>query len=60
MLATRDTDGQLKVKGTQAYRMALSEMRMAVQDPKRSTGDGLLAAVRMCRFYEVSCGLYYM
>ncbi|CRG88325.1 hypothetical protein PISL3812_05354 [Talaromyces islandicus] len=53
MLATRDIDNQLKVKGFQAYRMALNEMRTAVRDPKRSTGDGLLAAVRMFRFYEI-------
>lgn len=54
MMATRDGDSQLKLKGFEAYRMALHEMRTAVQDPQRSTGDGLLAAIRLFRFYEVS------
>lgn len=54
MLATRDNDCQLKLKGLQAHRVALQEMRVALQDPQRATGDGLLAAVRLFRFYEVS------
>lgn len=54
MLATRDNDSQLKFKGFEAHRMALQEMRLALQDPQRATGDGLLAAVRLFRFYEVS------
>lgn len=54
MLATRDDDCQLKLKGFQAHRIALQEMRTALQDPQRATGDGLLAAVRLFRFYEVS------
>ncbi|CAI7568005.1 unnamed protein product [Penicillium manginii] len=45
MLATRDKDTQMKVKGVQAHRMALQEMRKAVQDSQRATGDGLLAAI---------------
>lgn len=54
MLATRDDNIQLKVKGSQAHCMALQEMQRAVQDPQRAVGDGLLAAVRLFRFYEVS------
>lgn len=54
MLATRDNDSHMKVKGFQAHRMALQEMRTALQDPQRATGDGILAAVRLFRFYEVS------
>lgn len=54
MLATRDNDSQLKFKGVEAHRMALQEMRKVVQDRQRATGDGLLAAVRLFRFYEVS------
>lgn len=54
MLATRDNDSQLKFKGFQAHRMALQEMRYALQDPQRATGDGILAAVRLFRFYGVS------
>ncbi|KAJ5591248.1 hypothetical protein N7450_005220 [Penicillium hetheringtonii] len=56
MLATRDNDSHLKVKGVQAHRMALQEMRIALQDPQRATGDGLLAAVRLFRFYEILYG----
>ncbi|PYH97069.1 hypothetical protein BO71DRAFT_347838 [Aspergillus ellipticus CBS 707.79] len=56
MLATRDNDSQLKLKGFQAHRMALQEMRVGLQDPQRSTGDGLLAAVRLFRFYEILYG----
>ncbi|KAJ5335536.1 hypothetical protein N7452_007939 [Penicillium brevicompactum] len=56
MMATRDGDSQLKLKGFEAYRMALHEMRTAVQDPQRSTGDGLLAAIRLFRFYEILYG----
>lgn len=59
MLATRDKDTQMKVKGVQAHRMALQEMRKAVQDSQRATGDGLLAAVRLFRFYEVSKTFIY-
>ncbi|GKZ50893.1 hypothetical protein AbraIFM66951_004585 [Aspergillus brasiliensis] len=55
MLATRDNDSQLKLKGVQAHSMALQEMRTALQDPQRSTGDGILAAIRLFRFYEASC-----
>jgi len=58
MLATRDNDSHLKVKGVQAHRMALQEMRIALQDPQRATGDGLLAAVRLFRFYEVSLSAF--
>lgn len=57
MLATRDNDNQLKFKGSQAYCIALQEMRRAMKDPQRAAGDGLLAAVRLFRFYEVSCAL---
>ena len=54
MLATRDGDSQLRAKGLEAHRMAVQEMRTALHDPLRATGDGLLAAVRLFRFYEVS------
>lgn len=55
ILATRDNDSQLKAKSLHAHRMAVQEMRTALQDPQKATGDGLLAAVRLFRFYEVSC-----
>ncbi|XRM43799.1 hypothetical protein ABZX51_006954 [Aspergillus tubingensis] len=55
MLATRDNDSQLKLKGVQAHSMALQEMSTALRDPQRVTGDGILAAIRLFRFYEVSC-----
>lgn len=38
MLATRDHDSQLKLKGFEAHRMALQEMRTALQQPHRATG----------------------
>ncbi|KAL3488017.1 hypothetical protein BJX62DRAFT_253613 [Aspergillus germanicus] len=56
MLATRDHDSQLKLKGFEAHRMALQQMHVALQDPKRATGDGILAAVRLFRFYEILYG----
>ena len=55
MLATRDNDSQLKFKGVQAHSIALQEMRTALRDPQRASGDGILAAIRLFRFYEVSC-----
>ena len=55
MLGTRDNDSQLKLKGAQAHSMALQEMSTALRDPQRVTGDGILAAIRLFRFYEVSC-----
>jgi hypothetical protein len=54
MLATRDHDSQLRLKGLEAHRMALHQMHIALHDPQRATGDGILAAVRLFRFYEVS------
>ncbi|KAL3460006.1 hypothetical protein BJX64DRAFT_263761 [Aspergillus heterothallicus] len=56
MLATRDSDCQLKLKGLEAHRMALWEMHVALQDPAKATGDGILAAVRLFRFYEILYG----
>ena len=53
MLGTRDGDNQLKGKGLQAYRMAVKEMTVAIRDPQRSVGDGLLALVRLMRLFEV-------
>lgn len=46
-------DTHLKIKGLQTYSLALQEMSIALQDPIRATGDGLLAAVRLMEFYEV-------
>ncbi|KAL2827116.1 hypothetical protein BJY01DRAFT_241219 [Aspergillus pseudoustus] len=56
MLATRDDDSHLKLKGFEAHRLALQEMHRALQDPQRATGDGILAAVRLFRFYEILYG----
>ncbi|KAL3483435.1 hypothetical protein BJX62DRAFT_249473 [Aspergillus germanicus] len=56
MLATRDHDSQLRLKGFEAHRMALHQMHIALHDPQRATGDGILAAVRLFRFYEILYG----
>ncbi|BCR99699.1 Zn(II)2Cys6 transcription factor domain-containing protein [Aspergillus luchuensis] len=56
MLATRDNDSQLKFKGIQAHSIALQEMRTALRDPQRASGDGILAAIRLFRFYEILYG----
>ncbi|RDH24488.1 hypothetical protein M747DRAFT_253615 [Aspergillus niger ATCC 13496] len=56
MLATRDNDSQLKFKGVQAHSIALQEMRTALRDPQRASGDGILAAIRLFRFYEILYG----
>ena len=40
-------------KGLQAYGMAVQEMTVALRDPRRSIGDGLLASVRLMRLFEV-------
>ena len=54
VLGGQANDQQLKVKGLQTYSRAIEEMSIALDDPIRSKGDGLLAATRLMEFYEVS------
>ncbi|KAI9897920.1 hypothetical protein N3K66_007776 [Trichothecium roseum] len=56
MLGARDADGQLAGKGLQAYGMAVQEMTVALGDPRRSVGDGLLASARLMRLFEILFG----
>ncbi|KAF4949052.1 hypothetical protein FSARC_13601 [Fusarium sarcochroum] len=55
-LAERENNEQLRSKGIEAYRAGLRETVVALRDPKRATGDGMLAAVRLYRFYEIRYG----
>lgn len=57
VLGGQANDQQLKVKGLQTYSRAIEEMSIALDDPIRSKGDGLLAATRLMEFYEVSATL---
>lgn len=53
MLAEKNGDAQLRIKGVQGYMEAIQEMAVALKSPKRSSSDGVLAAVRLLAFYEV-------
>ncbi|XEU97564.1 hypothetical protein FSHL1_002850 [Fusarium sambucinum] len=55
-LAERDDNQQLRTKAFEAYRAGLGETAMAIRDPKRATSNGLIAAVRFYRFYEIRYG----
>ncbi|CEI63712.1 unnamed protein product [Fusarium venenatum] len=55
-LAERDDNQQLRAKAFEAYRAGLRETAMAIRDPKRATSNGLIAAVRLYRFYEIRYG----
>lgn len=53
VLGGQANDQHLKIKGMQTYSQAIEEMSLALKDPSRATGDGLLAASRLMEFYEV-------
>lgn len=53
VLGGQHNDPHLRVKGLQTYGHAIQEMGIAVKDPRRQVGDGLLAASRLMEFYEV-------
>ncbi|XWX01515.1 hypothetical protein V2A60_009543 [Cordyceps javanica] len=56
VIGHQNNDGQLIIKGLQAYSGALQEMTKAVASDSRKLGDGLLAASRLMEFYEILFG----
>lgn len=56
IIGAQNEDTQLKMKGLEAYGVAVNEMNKSLRDPVRCRGDGLLAAVRLLRIYEVLFG----
>lgn len=53
LLALESGHGQLRIKGLQAYNMALCEMAKALAQPTWHLRHGLLAVGRLLTFYDV-------
>lgn len=56
IIGAQDGNTQLSLKGLEAYGMAIREMKKSLMDPVRRRGDGLLAAVRVMRLFEILFG----
>ena len=54
LLAERDQDNQLRIKGLLAYNDSVAEMGRALQKPSWYRSNGLLVAARLMSGYEVS------
>lgn len=57
IIGAEDGNPQLSLKGFEAYGMAVQEMNRSLRDPSGRRGDGLVAATRLLKMYEVLFGL---